>query len=170
MDERQKLMLQIRAMRSGIDPKLLAQMQKVAVAFFGPALEGRGLPRPFAPPKAPPAKAPAMDGRSVALRALDARQRRANADGSFVLQGDVDGTLMGPDSGSNVQKTVELYLAELRRSRESAAELVKRVAGQQAAAKPVPAAPAKAPPAKPALSADEVEEKKRNFLKRWFVK
>ena len=169
MDERQKLMLQIRAMRSGIDPKLLAQMQKVAVAFFAPALEGRPLPRPIAPPKAPAPKKPAMDGRSVALRALDARQRKANPDGSFVLRGEVDGALSGPESGGNVQKTVELYLAELRRSRESAAELVKRVADQQATAKPA-VSPAKTPPPKTALSTDEVEEKKRNFLKRWFVK
>ncbi len=169
MDEKQKLMLQIRALRSGMDPKLLARMQKIAVAFFAPALEGKGLRPPMAPPKAPPPKAPAMDGRAVALRALEARQRRANPDGSFVLKGDIDGALSGPDSGSNVQKTVDLYLAELRRSRESAAELVKRVESQQASTRPA-AALAKAPPPKPALSAEDVEEKKRNFLKRWFVK
>lgn len=158
MDHRQKLMLQIRAMRSGLDPKKLAQMQKIAVAFFGPVIEGRA-GTALAPPRPVP-KPPAMDGKTVALRALEARQRRAGPDGFMLARGDAEGPLTGPDTGDNVKKTVELYMAELRKSRESAAEIIKRAA---------PAAPPKAA-AKPALSVEDVEEKKRNFLKRWFVK
>lgn len=164
MDHRQKLMLQIRAMRAGIDPKLLAQMQKVAVAFFSPALDGHRAPLPT-PGPAPAPKKPAMDGKSVALRALDARQRRAAPDGSIRIMGDANGPLTGPETGGNVQKTIELYLAELRKSRESAAEIVQRAAENDKANS---AAPAK--PAVKALSAEEVEDKKRNFLKRWFAK
>jgi len=166
MDPRQKLMLQIRAMRAGIDPKTLAKMQKIAVAFFAPVLDGR----PALPPQRPaPPKPPAMDGKSVALRALDARQRRAGPDGTIRIQGDPDGPLTGPDTGGNVQKTIELYMAELRKSRQSAAEIVQRAAEKTSMmAAGTPSVPPK--PASKALSADEIEDKKRNFLKRWFAK